>query len=86
MSVNSDKYVAMQQYVQGLKVKDVRQLFAYFRKVTQDNPNIFFPVYGLTMSEFAVMYIQNMASKGKAREQAHTPGHDVWECDDAMEE
>lgn len=86
MSANGDKYAAMQQYVQGLKVKDVRQLFAYFRKLTEDNPNILFPVYGVTASEFAVMYIQNMASKGKPREQAHTPAHDVWQCDDAMED
>jgi hypothetical protein len=85
MSVNSEKYAAMQHYVQSLKVKDIRQLFAYFRKLTDDNPDIFFPAFGLTASEFAVVYIQNMVGKPKHREGAHVPAHDVWDCDDAME-
>lgn len=84
MSVNSQKYLHLQEYVQGLKVKDVRTLFAYFRKLSDENPNILFPAYGITASEFAVMYIQNMAGKGKKAREEHAG--DLWEGNDAMDE
>lgn len=88
-TVNGEKYRSMQEYVQGMKVRDVRNVFAYFRRIDNDNPNIFFPHYGLTAGEFTVMYIQNMTSKGKKGSQfkgsvAGEDGNDTWTADDAM--
>jgi hypothetical protein len=91
-TVNGEKYRSMQEYVHGLKVRDVRNVFAYFRRIDNDNPNIFFPHYGLTAGEFTVMYIQNMTSKGKKGSQfkgsavgeAGEDGNDTWTADDAM--
>ena len=89
-TVNSEKYRRMQEYVHALKVRDVRNVFAYFRRIDNDNPNIFFPHYGLTAGEFTVMYIQNMSSKGKKGKDGHEKGggaeggHDTWTADDAI--
>lgn len=66
-SVNGDKYKTLQQHVNNLKVRDMRNLFSYFRRIDMDNPNILFPAYGVTSGEFAVMYIQNMTSKGGSK-------------------
>lgn len=91
-TVNSEKYKRMQRYVHDMKVRDVRNLFAYFRRIDNDNPNILFPHYGLTAGEFTVMYIQNMTSKGKKGRGDKSQGgdddghdaNDAWNADDAI--
>lgn len=87
-SVNYQKYQRMQQYVQELKVRDVRTLFSYFRRLDNDNPNLFFPAYGLTAGEFTVMYVQNMNAKGRrgkrGREEEDEEHNDTWTGDDTL--
>jgi hypothetical protein len=85
-SVNAEKYKHMLSYVHNMKVRDVRQIFSYFRKLDDENPNVFFPEYGLTAGEFSVMYVQNMAAKPRTAAgvlQAPACG-EVWAADDAL--
>jgi len=86
-TVNGEKYKCLQQYVQSLKVKDVRTLFSYLRKLNDENPNIFFPAYGLTASEFAVVYVHNMNAKerrGGTKRAVEEGDNDSWTGDDTL--
>lgn len=82
--VNRCKYEVMLQYVQQLKIKEIRQLFSYFRKINDDNTNVFFPAFGLTAGEFSVMYVQNMSQKLRQKQASRSGSDDVWLADDTL--
>lgn len=82
--VNQRKYEVMLQYVQQLQIKEIRQLFVYFRKINDENTNVFFPAFGLTAGEFSVMYIQNMSQKLRQKQALKDGNGDVWLADDTL--
>lgn len=82
--INQHKYELMLQYVQQLKIKDIRQLFSYFRKINDENCNVFFPAFGLTAGEFSVLYIQNMSQKLRQKQALKGGSEDVWMADDTL--
>ena len=82
--VNQQKYDIMLQYVQQLKIKEIRQLFSYFRKINDENSNVFFPAFGLTAGEFSVLYVQNMSNKLRQK-QVVKGTDDVWIADDTLQ-
>ena len=82
--INQQKYELMLQYVQQLKIKEIRQLFSYFRKINDENSNVFFPAFGLTAGEFSVLYVQNMSQKLRQKQAEKGGGDDVWLADDTL--
>lgn len=82
--VNRHKYELMLQYVQQLKIKEIRQLFSYFRKIQEENSDVFFPAFGLTAGEFSVLYVQNMSQKLRQKQALKGGTDEVWLADDTL--
>ena len=61
------KHLALQRYVQDLRVKDIRHLFSVMRKNADKLvPDSLFPHYGITVGEFSTAYVVNMAQRGNS--------------------
>lgn len=53
-----ERYTVLSHVVAGMSVKDRRHLFQLIRRSdAQPSPDMFFPVYGLCLSEFAVWHV-----------------------------
>lgn len=63
-----DKYGLLFEHVQSLRIRDVRLLFSYMRKLDseQEATGVLFPAYGFTVGEFTTAYITNMPTRAKA--------------------
>lgn len=64
--VNSSKYLHLFNYINGLRMRDVRLLFSHMRKLDREDPDVFFPKYGFTAGEFSVSYVIHMPCRSKA--------------------
>lgn len=62
-----DKYGLLFEHIQQLRIRDVRLLFSYMRKLDndQDATGVLFPAYGFTVGEFTTAYITNMPTRAK---------------------
>lgn len=49
-----ERYSILSHYIGNLSIRERRHLFQLTR--TSENPDILFPQYGFTLSEFAVWY------------------------------
>lgn len=65
MDVNGDKYKRLFDYIDNLRMRDVRLLFARMRELQANDPNVLFPEYGFTAGEFTIAYIHNMPNRSK---------------------
>ncbi|MCH9717638.1 MAG: hypothetical protein K0U52_11205 [Gammaproteobacteria bacterium] len=62
-NINTQNYVTLFHHLEhNLKVKDVRRVFAQLREPNMC-PDVFFPEYGITVSEFSVGYVINMRKR-----------------------
>lgn len=62
-----DKYGLLFEHIQQLRIRDVRLLFSYMRKLDneQEATGVLFPAYGFTVGEFTTAYITNMPTRAK---------------------
>ncbi len=61
--INLGKYELLFNHLdQNLQVKDVRRIFSQLRN-PDICPDVFFPKYGITVSEFTVGYVINMRKR-----------------------
>lgn len=51
------KYSVLSNHISSLDAKSRRKLFLRLRNCEQATPDVFFPEYGFTFGEFAVLYI-----------------------------
>jgi hypothetical protein len=51
-----ERYTVLSNVINGLSIRDRRHIFQNVRKHSI-TPDIFFPVYGFTLSEFAVWHV-----------------------------
>ena len=61
------KYIIISCYVEGLRVRDKRQLFHIMRKSSQLCQDTFFPTYGITAGEFAIWQILSETRKTRKK-------------------
>ena len=66
------KYMIISCYVEGLRVKDKRQLFHVMRKSDVLNHDTFFPRYGITAGEFAIWQILSENRKSRKSKDNNT--------------
>ena len=52
-----ERYTILATYIGNLSVRDRRNLFQLIRNEPSPSPDIFFPTYGFSLSEFAVFHI-----------------------------
>jgi hypothetical protein len=63
------KYIVISCYIEGLRVKEKRQLFHIMRRHSSIlDHNSFFPLYGITAGEFAVWQVLSESRKSRRRE------------------
>lgn len=65
VDVNASKYSHLFNHINGLRMRDVRLLFAHMRKLDSADPDVLFPKYGFTAGEFSVSYVVNMPCRSK---------------------
>ena len=51
------RYTTLSRVITNLSVRDRRHIFHLIRHAEPLTPDIFFPVYGITLSEFAVWHV-----------------------------
>lgn len=54
-----ERYTVLAHVVGSLSVRDRRNLFQLIRSEDRPDPDLFFPQYGFSLSEFAVWHILN---------------------------
>ena len=52
-----ERYTVLADYIANLSVRERRNLFQLIRGEASPSPDLFFPAYGFTLSEFAVFHI-----------------------------
>ena len=52
-----ERYTALARIISNLSVRDRRQIFQLMRRAESLTPDLFFPGYGFTLSEFAVWHV-----------------------------
>lgn len=52
-----ERYVVMAHVIQHFPVQQRRRIFQHMRTASPPSPDLFFPHYGITLSEFAVWHI-----------------------------
>lgn len=60
-----ERYVVLAHIVSELSVRDRRHLFQLVRKQADPSPDLFFPQFGFTLSEFAVWHVLGEARRTK---------------------
>jgi len=51
-----ERYTVLSHVISNLTIRDRRIIFQTARTSADSSPNLFFPSYGFTLSEFAVMH------------------------------
>jgi hypothetical protein len=52
-----ERYTVLGHHIMELAMKDRRHIFSLVRQTADASPDLFFPGYGFTLSEFAVWHI-----------------------------
>lgn len=52
-----ERYTILSHIIARLTVRDRRHIFQLVRRTEDVSPDVFFPAYGFTLSEFAVWHI-----------------------------
>lgn len=62
------RYTILSNFVTSLSIRDRRYIFQLLRQTPDVHENLFFPGYGITLSEFAVWYtLDDHRRKGRKR-------------------
>ena len=52
-----ERYTVLAHAIGGLSVRDRRNVFQLVRRAAEVSPDLFFPLYGFTLAEFAVWHV-----------------------------
>lgn len=63
-----ERYTVLSHVITRLSVRDRRAIFQLARAWPGASPDLFFPGYGITLSEFAVWYTLGEPRKGRPRD------------------
>ena len=58
-----ERYVVLSHVISNLSIRDRRSIFLLARSEPKASPNLFFPHFGFTLSEFALFYMLSEARR-----------------------